>query len=675
MFRKHMMKGFLLIVVVCMMIAVPSCSSLRERMVGRKDESPVISPTDQVVLLNKGRPTYDMIFSDELLTDMTNHHMDTLKETAKYFHVVVNEEIEENVIYIRARKEDMNDAEDGQNLPSADTDNKEAGISSGSEETNRQGQEAENAAFAKILSQAKVVIRQAVSYSKEPYREMVAQRTAALYRSSAELLAQGNLRSLKYKDYCIVSDQNEIAIVCGSLESAVGAMEYLRTGYIDKGELRGDFYLIEQPKNESYRGNYLDPNISGKSLNEYTIVYSKDETYYDSESCVTYLNDYFWRNLGSPLPVNHYSYSAGVSRNLVIGKTPYPISDEFYRGAPDIWDYLIECSGEDLYILGGSDWALQYAVDQMIDAYFSQSKNIPEGFRKSGSIYGMCLYEKYEGANLRLMTNNVWDKPCNTAPWIAQGEDCSNNYRFKEMAKAYMAYNPDVLALQEINHYYINSVVQSLNASGRYYKVADHTVAGRAYRNWTPIIYNTETVKLLDGDSHTFRYASNKSSKSYTWGYFEENKTKKRFVVFSVHLWWRKTTKEEPNNSLYREKQLEEVCTKANELIETYNCPCFIMGDLNCTVSAKEYSVLETMGYADCYGIASEYAENLSGRYVCNGKTFSYKVTDAPYRKSIDHIAAKNLKKTKVLTYDYVTPNFYGKLSDHAPLYVDVKLN
>ena len=124
-----------------------------------------------------------------------------------------------------------------------------------------------------------------------------------------------------------------------------------------------------------------------------------------------------------------------------------------------------------------------------------------------------------------------------------------------------------------------------------------------------------------------------------------------------------------------RISQMKILNKQANELIEEYGCPCFIMGDFNCNTVSREFGVLEKLGFTDCHSIAEDYASNECGRYVCNASKFSYKQNAGTYKKNaLDHILVKNLKKAKVLYYDYVTPNFYGKLSDHAPVYIDVKM-
>lgn len=724
MLHQKLYKVSVLAAAACVITSLVSCSALKENLLEKYIVEDEVSPTDQVVLLNRDYPTFSMVVSDELLKNMSEYYSDSLKSIEKYFDLVVNEEIEENVVYIRERNYMVSSSDyDGRLIPASEYMQKvedttrtntlckvldlsdylldgaqpygvdavgefmtekdkvvgqilngvmpamDIGVNY-SENIYKKILSNKNAAFSKMISKAKTVTKTALPYGESAVNQMLAKRTAALYRTSSEILSG---RSLKYKDYYITSEDDGIAIVCGSLDSASEAFDYIRTEYIEDGELQGDFYLINEPKDEMHQGQYLDAKVSGNSLDQYTLVYYTDDTYYDSENPVEYLNDYFLKNLGRKLIVNKYSHWVDIDHKIVIGKSPYSISTEYYSQCPDICSYQIKQDGGDLYIMGGSDWAIQYAIDYMIDEYFSKDRNVPKDFYKTGSIYGKCLFEKYQGANLRIMTSNIWDKPYNTQAWRELGEDCSNNVRLKNIAKVYMAYDPDVIALQEMNNYFLNYMVDKINESGRHYKVADHYVTGGAYRNFTPIIYNTKTVKLLDSDSHVFRYASNSNSKSYTWGYFEEKKTGNRFIAFSTHLWWQKD-KNYPKSSYYREKQIAEVCAKADELIQKYDCPCFIMGDLNCTSASKEYSTLTNLGYSDCYTSATKYSDNSCGKYVCNSASFSYKVSSGGYGKSIDHVASKNLKKSEVLTYDYVTPNFYGRLSDHAPLYIDVEL-
>ena len=374
---------WLLLAVTMLITALSGCSSLKKRLVGHTD-SPVsvVTPTDQIVLLNKQQPTYQMILSDELYGYLQKNRADTLQTLSTYFDVTVHEQIEENVVYLRPHgKEEVLSADGSSTAAAAEAP------SSVSEE--------EKALRDLILRKAKTVIGKPASYSKKPYRELLVQRTAEEYRSAAELLAVQKITSLLYSDYCVVSDAEETALVGGSLEGAFDALEFFRTAYIDRGTLRGDFYLVEKPQNLYHEAEYLHPTIDGRSVSDYLIALQSDETYYDSADCGDYLNQYFRKHLGSRLPVSHGSEAIVRQRTIVIGRMDDDsVSAAFYEGKPDIFDYLIEQSGDDLYLLGGSDWALQYAADELIRLFFSQSKNVPNGFRSSGSIYGKSLFAK-----------------------------------------------------------------------------------------------------------------------------------------------------------------------------------------------------------------------------------------------------------------------------------------
>ena len=221
-------------------------------------------------------------------------------------------------------------------------------------------------------------------------------------------------------------------------------------------------------------------------------------------------------------------------------------------------------------------------------------------------------------------------------------------------------------------------MLREINKGGRNYQFVDGAREFYVLRNHTPIIYNTDTLELKDSGSHVFSYGSNTSgsnigTKSYTWAYFRQKSTGYKFIVFSTHLWWKQEVVE-PGSIQYRIDQMTEICKKANELIKEYSCSCYVMGDFNCKTSSTEFATMGKYNFSDCHEIATEFASNSPGRYICKENSFSYKPNAGTYKKNgIDHIMVKNLKKARVLSYNYALPNFYGRLSDHAPVYIDVK--
>lgn len=608
------LKAFLMLITAFMLLSITSCDNYMSLF-------PESENYDKVVLLKDNSPTFNLILSDEVMQELQEGSPDLLNSMEKYFNLTLDENVESNIISINA---------------------KPAGI------------------FKNVEN---------VSVSDMSFDSEKSDDSEVLYDDLSDI------SYLRYKDYYIDVSFGKISIICGSVDAAVDALEYINVEYIDNGVTQDGEFLISPPISGIHSGEYLEGSIAGNSLDKYSLVYMSDDLYNDGEENALYLHEYFEKNFGLNLDTDDTDDSQNITNKIVIGKTKLPLCEEYYSDKIDICSYKIMQTEDDLYIFGGSDWSIQYAIDYLIEQYFSKEKDIPKEYCYEGSIYGEYLFEKYEGSNLRLMTNNIWDNVNNNAIWSLQGEDCSIFTRLEGMSKAFMAYNPDVLCLQEMDSNYVNVLINYLNNAERNYKLVSYREAGLAGSTCTPIIYNADEVTLLDSYSHVFTYGSNQLSKSYTWGYFKKNDSDECFVVVSTHLWWMSESSL-PGSIEYRECQLTEISEAIDELMEKYDCPCFVLGDFNCNAMSDEYQISSKLDFLDCYDIATEFADDTSGKYSCNSFGFSCKPNGGTYKENaIDHALARNLKDSQVLVYDYVTPNFYGKLSDHAPLYIDVKLN
>ncbi len=694
--KRSKIAGWLCIIVVVMCM----CSSCEEDV--SQEES--VTKSDTVLILEDTSPVYNLILSDELFDYMKENDIEMLDLMNDYFNVIINEKIDENVIYIRNDLHEMNaefnlvDVYDPSNKFSAiikiaeyarlaaGIPDKNSSKTNGSQQSSNETEAVKTAretALAQMAAGAKNIAEKAASYTKSAVENDLLQKTIEIYGTSSDIMADDRVSPLKYKDYYVkYNNASGVSIVCGSLETASEALEFFVYEYIQTGHVEGDYFVIPTPKTELHEGEYLSGSIAGVSLKDFIIEYVESKEYYDSAEIADYLNKYFVKNFGLEMLAGTSPESAYGKRKIVIGKTNHQESLDFYQTdpAPDLMDYQIRQSRGNLYISGGSDWAIKYATDYMINEYFSEEKEVPKDFQKTGNIVGQNLFPKYEGSDVRIMSNNVWERTTNSDYWSKMGENCSYKARLPQLAKVYAMYRPDVLSLQEMSLYYINDLVASINQQCEVsqikakYRVADRHVEGLAARNYTPIVYNQNTLTLLDTGSHIFGYGQNRNTKSYTWACFEVKKTKQKFVIYSTHFWW-KSDKIYPNSSTYRKRQMAEIGADWENLRKKYNCPCFVMGDMNCNSQSKEFKSLLNLGFLDCYSEASEFARNSSGRFICNIERFSYRVNNGTYIKNaLDHIVVSNLKKNQILVYDYVTPNFFGKLSDHAPVYIDVKM-
>ena len=696
--KKYGVALILLMATIVLTLFV-SCAQKRNE----KTENEGVPESEKMFLITDDTPNCSMIISNEIFKyinekDDYSYILDLMND---YFNVVINDEIEPNVVYIKAVSEKI-DAEvrlaqvyEPSNKATLLIQIAEAGKSAFNEQNFDNTDDKNNASTIQedsgnqlindVTSSLKKIADKGSVHSVEAIKEEFKEKTKQIYHTSDTIMNSRNVESLKYNDYYIdIDNDNGISIVCGSKETVITALDYFLTEYISMGTSEEGDYSINVPDSKIHVGHYLSDNIGDTSVSNYSIAYYCDATYYDSRDNAKYLKEYFLKNFGADLPIKETDFSDEESNRLmknkiVIGRSTLAPCEQYYSEARDIMDYKIVQQEKDLYILGGSDLAIKYAIDYLIDEFFAKERPIPLFYIKEGNCYGESIFPKYEDASIRIMSNNVWyNKLGNT--WQSLGLDASNQTRYRQMAKVFVAYSPDVVAFQELypSTNCSDFMLKEINKGGRNYQYVDGAREFYVIRNHTPIIYNCDTLDLLDSGSHVFDYASNSSgsnigTKSYTWGYFKEKATGYKFIVFSTHLWWMKESAKE-GSTQWRIDQMTEICKKANALIKEHSCSCFVLGDFNCKTSAQEFSTMNKFKFSDCHDIATEYASNSSGRYICNNTSFSYKPSAGTYKKNgIDHILVKNLKKSRVLSYNYALHNFYGKLSDHAPVYIDVR--
>ena len=703
--KKHVIKARLIVAITALIALLSlfltvSCAKWNKR--NSEEESEVV--TEKIFLITDNTPNCSMTISDETFkylnkNDDYTYILDLMDD---YFNVVINDEIEPNVVYIKAVSEKI-DAEVRLAQvyePSTKTtiliQIAEAGKSvfyeynfDNTEENMDESlisEEEDNSLLSSVRDSLKVIADKGSLYSVKAIKDEFKEKTKQIYHTSDKIMNSKKVQSLKYNDYYIDLDaENGISIVCGSQETVVTALDYFLTEYISMGTSSEGNFSISVPDSSVHVGHYLSDTIGEESLSEYCIVYNCNNTYYDGRDNAKYLKEYFLKNYGIDLLLKNTDGSdADINKKLknkiVIGKSLFSLSDKYYSESRGIMDYKILQQGHNLYILGGSDLAIRYAIDYLIDNFFSKERPIPSAYSKEGSILGKTVFPKYGDASLRLMSHNVWYNQLGNT-WKSAGADASNQTRYKEMAKAYLSYTPDIIAFQELFPSIDCSdlMLKTINNAGGNYKFVDKANEKYRYRIHTPIIYNTDTLELLDSGVHIFDYGSNLGgstigTKSYTWGYFRKKSTGYQFIAFSTHLWYMKESAQE-GSTQFRIDQMKEICQKANELIQEYDCACYVLGDYNCNTLSREFTTMSKYDFEDCYEIATEYANNACGRYICNNNSFSYKPRAGTYKKNaIDHIMVKNLKKARILSYNYALQNFYGKLSDHAPVYIDVQV-
>lgn len=220
-------------------------------------------------------------------------------------------------------------------------------------------------------------------------------------------------------------------------------------------------------------------------------------------------------------------------------------------------------------------------------------------------------------------------------------------------------YLPDVLGLQEMCFDWYNEINKN---KSEYKFVAPLKTAFP--QKMTAILYNSDTVELIDSGSITFSDCWNFKSRRAVWGVFRHIRTDKIFTVVNTHLSFIEES-EEAQNFFVQTCQVNELYTTTQTLELQYPYPVFIIGDFNTkrrvsyqksVINSGSYGILNSL-YTDSEDIAKNkyYGENFNFNNTLN-----------------DHIFVKGEVTVKNLSL--LSQDCFCTLSDHYPLFADIKL-
>ncbi len=282
---------------------------------------------------------------------------------------------------------------------------------------------------------------------------------------------------------------------------------------------------------------------------------------------------------------------------------------------------------------------------------------------------------------LRLMSQNQWNYTNNNEVWEALRLDCSAEVRMKGHIQVFKDLMPDVMGGQEFN--------KDMQLYFGLYCQEEKLPYTLIWGNMTPIVYRADKLELLDTEyllyPKKFRdyegSFNDANSKACNMAVFREKASGKVFIFATTHLWWRNGTN--PDYKFYQAGSDEARAYQlglANEMIERYrarygNCPVVLVGDMNARLGTPALTfALGEGGYAHAHDVATEYAHEGRGYCACTPRGPADKWLDGTPADAIDHILVKGLPEGAVKRFDRYTPEYYLKLSDHAPVYIDMEL-
>ena len=264
-----------------------------------------------------------------------------------------------------------------------------------------------------------------------------------------------------------------------------------------------------------------------------------------------------------------------------------------------------------------------------------------------------------DGADLRVMSFNVLCEIWNEKATIPS--------RDSKATATVLHYAPDVMGLQEMSPAWHTALKKTLK--GTPYQIicekntVSHSVYG--YTNFSPIVYNSDTVKSIESGVEAYSAASKKYAYVMSWGYFEKIETGKKFVIINTHFDLRNHGEDYDNN---RMKQAKEISALIKQLKKKYGCPVITIGDYNTFESESIYNTIVSGAQVT----EAKYSANKINRACATYHTLGSVISTAA-ANSHDHIFGSD--GINFLYYNVLVDKIVIDASDHCPIYADVKLN
>lgn len=231
--------------------------------------------------------------------------------------------------------------------------------------------------------------------------------------------------------------------------------------------------------------------------------------------------------------------------------------------------------------------------------------------------------------------------------------------RAKMFLQVLDTYQPDVVAVQEMSDQWYCCLMQNRGS----YKLL-YPVRTGALVHMTGLLYNSDRVTLLDRGDVVYEQKDNVRLRRIVWGLFQNNQSGEKYIVSSTHLDLIRSGEEKAEQAVM-ESQADQATALAKTLAAQYKCPVFACGDFN---------AMDGGGYDPVYDAPEIYARLAKG--MTDTKTLAAKTKSGNNKKAsaptYDHIFLTG--SAKVQCYGILSDGAMDAMSDHYPIYADVKL-
>lgn len=387
-------------------------------------------------------------------------------------------------------------------------------------------------------------------------------------------------------------------------------------------------------------------------LSEYKIIYPAGDSH--CRGIANELKVFLLDKYGVMIAPKADTDAAPSDYEFVIGQTNRGIP-EGTELAP--WEWAITAQGHRVYLYGSDAAAAGLAVrafcETAASAFGPRKLYLAEGSQVGSVIDTQDEAALAEGAEIRIMSYNILHES-----WSNVDENVPVAPRAEKLTALLLYYRPDVVGLQEVSADWHGELDALIAENGYYTKVCETTGAGK--QNLTTFLYNPETVKPVD--SYVIDLDKGSNIRVVSVVVFERLATGEQFVVTNTHP--------APTSNKSYAGHIAAIVEQSDALIRKYDgLPVILLGDFNTRETSQYYNTLLTLPVSD----AKYSAEIL----VRNYESFlNPRWGGSPAEgneKSFDHIFCT--EDITVLLFNTVIDNQVDTLSDHLPIYADIRLD
>jgi endonuclease/exonuclease/phosphatase family metal-dependent hydrolase len=397
-------------------------------------------------------------------------------------------------------------------------------------------------------------------------------------------------------------------------------------------------------------------------LSEYSIIFSSDSGYKD---VALDLQSYINVATGNLLPVYSDTKEKEDGPEILVGKTNRAFSEELYSNSPELLSYELIVKGDKVQIYCGG----AYSAKRCAEKLFLGIKSDDTLHYTDGSYFKENLLtessKKTSDSDLRIMSTNIlasmWSDD-KTPPVVQRAEI---------YAAVLASYAPDVVGVQETDRKWIDIMPNVLKLLREQYDIEYSFILSEinGEQNLTSLLYRSDKYELIESDAKDYSFWTNEYRKYHirvlAWGLFKEKSNPEHtFILINTH--WPHSGEDKSWQELAPVEEAELV----NNMRQKYpDIPIFCTGDFNRNPDTPQY--IDFVNRSNVRSTREEaIAKGVAG--VVSGGCGQLGQKRSSSNNYIDHIFG--LGNFTVMRYETVLENATNWLSDHSPIYADIKL-